>query len=145
MTPPDSPRHQVGLTQDAGFQIGVSRTLHQPPDHVWQFLTGPEGIALWLGAGAELRPERGAPYTTDDGTTGEIRSYHEGTRLRLTRRPAGRPRDTIVQVTVTPTAGGTVLRFHQERLADPSEREDRRRHWKAVMAAVVTALGPAPA
>ncbi|MEU0158601.1 hypothetical protein ABZ154_07070 [Streptomyces sp. NPDC006261] len=46
----------TGLTQDAGWEIGVSRTIQQPPQAVWEFITGPEGVALWLGA--EEREER---------------------------------------------------------------------------------------
>ncbi|MDJ0344075.1 SRPBCC domain-containing protein [Streptomyces sp. H10-C2] len=122
----------------------MSKTLRRPPRLVWQFLTGPEGIALWLGAGARLGAERGAVYSTADGTTGEIRGYHVGSRIRLTHRPAGRPYETTLQVTVTPSGDGTMLRFHQERLADAAEREAQRLHWRSVMDAVTDALAPAP-
>ncbi|MFD3957196.1 MULTISPECIES: SRPBCC family protein [Streptomyces] len=119
----------VGLTRDAGWEIGVSRTLHQPPQAVWEFITGPEGVALWLGAEGPLPTEKGAPYRTADGTEGEIRSYRPGDRVRLTYGPS------TVQVAVTPgsSEGRAVLRFHQERLASAEEREERRTHWKAVM------------
>ncbi|OXY99400.1 hypothetical protein [Streptomyces sp. 2R] len=40
----------TGLTQDAGWEIGVSRTIHRPPQAVWEFITGP------------LPTEKGAPY-----------------------------------------------------------------------------------
>ncbi|MFE3472564.1 MULTISPECIES: SRPBCC domain-containing protein [unclassified Streptomyces] len=127
----------VGLTRDAGWEIGVSRTLHQPPQAVWEFITGPEGVALWLGAEGRLPTERGAPYRTADGTEGEIRSYRPGDRVRLTYGPS------TVQVAVTPgsSEGRAVLRFHQERLASAEEREERRTHWKAVMDRVAAELG----
>ncbi|MFF8438421.1 SRPBCC family protein [Streptomyces bacillaris] len=126
----------VGLTRDAGWEIGVSRTLHQPPQAVWEFITGPEGVALWLGAEGPLPTEKGAPYRTADGTEGEIRSYRPGDRVRLTYGPS------TVQVAVTPgsSEGRAVLRFHQERLASAEEREDRRTHWKAVMDRVAAEL-----
>ena len=44
-------RH-VGLTKDAGWEIGVSRTVPHPLDEVWRLLTSDEGLALWLGEGA---------------------------------------------------------------------------------------------
>ncbi|QCW78945.1 SRPBCC domain-containing protein [Streptomyces sp. S6] len=127
----------VGLTQDAGWEIGVSRTLRQPPQAVWEFITGPEGVALWLGAEGPLPTEKGAPYRTADGTEGEIRSYRPGDRVRLTYGPS------TVQVAVTPgsSEGRAVLRFHQERLASAEEREERRTHWKAVMDRVAAELG----
>jgi len=137
MTPP------TGLTKDAGYEIGVSRTLPLPAEEVWRFLTGREGLTMWLGEGARIEPRRGAAYTLADGTTGEVRGYKEGARLRLTHRPAGQ-RETTIQITVTPRGNRALLQFHQERLADSAERERRRRHWKAVMDEVAGALLPSP-
>ncbi|MFF1902319.1 SRPBCC domain-containing protein [Kitasatospora sp. NPDC058218] len=134
--------HPVGLTRDAGFQIGVSRTLPHPPEAVWDLLTSPEGAALWLGPGADLTGRVGGPVTAADGSRGELRSRHPGTRIRLTWQPAGRAGATTVQVTVTPSGGGTVLRFHQERLDDPEERARQRDHWRAAMDAVAAELAP---
>ncbi|WP_274561349.1 SRPBCC family protein [Streptomyces spiramyceticus] len=133
----------TGLTQDAGWEIGVSRTLPHPPDAVWEFIASPEGVALWLGPGAELTAEKGAAYRTADGITGEVRGYRPGDRIRVTYG------STTVQVAVSvPTSGSSsgagekaVLRFHQERLANAEERETQREHWRAVMDAVAAALG----
>ncbi|MFF3098540.1 SRPBCC domain-containing protein [Streptomyces cyaneofuscatus] len=126
----------TGLTQDAGWEIGVSRTIHQPPQAVWEFVTGPEGVALWLGAEGPLPTEKGALYRTADGVEGEIRSYHPGDRVRLTHGTS------TVQVAVSPgsTEDRSVLRFHQERLASAEEREERRTYWKGVMDRVVAEL-----
>ncbi|MFB8028482.1 SRPBCC domain-containing protein [Streptomyces sp. NPDC056465] len=127
----------TGLTQDAGWEIGVSRTLPLPVDALWEFVAGEEGVALWLGPGAELPTEKGAAYRTADGVEGEIRSYRPGDRVRLTHGP------TTVQVAVAPggSAGRSVLRFHQEHLASAEEREERRAHWQGVMDRVEAALG----
>ncbi|MEV0049207.1 SRPBCC domain-containing protein [Saccharopolyspora shandongensis] len=128
----------IGQTKDAGFQIGVSKTVPHPPDEVWGFLTSPAGIALWLGAGATL--EKGATYRTADGTTGEIRSHRELDRVRLTWRPADWDHDTTVQVAIVGKGDRTQLRFHQEWLADANERARQRDHWRRTMTAVTTAL-----
>lgn len=137
----------TGLTQDAGWEIGVSRTLPHPPAAVWEFIASPEGVALWLGPGAELTAEKGAAYRTADGITGEVRSYRPGDRVRVTYG------STTVQVAVSAAASGSgagsssgagekaVLRFHQERLANAGEREARREHWRAVMDAIAAELG----
>ncbi|WP_307853532.1 hypothetical protein [Kitasatospora sp. RG8] len=47
-----------------------------------------------------------------------------------------------MQLTVTPAGGGTVLRFHQERLGDPAERARQREHWRSVIDAVAAELAP---
>ncbi len=83
----------------------------------------------------------GAAYQTSDGTSGEVRSFRPLDRVRLTWQPEDWTHDSTVQFTVSRTASGrTLLRFHQERLADATEREQQRAHWTAVLDAVVTAL-----
>lgn len=125
----------TGLTADAGWQIGVSRTLPLPPEIVWAHLTGAAGLACWLGPGADPDFVPGARYRTDTGVTGEVRSYRPGERIRLTYGP------TTVQVTLTPAPGNrTRLRFHQERMSGAAQRDRQRTHWQQVMDAVAAAL-----
>lgn len=123
----------VGLTKDAGWQIGVSRTVPHALDDVWATLVSPAGLALWLGPGATLGEAPGDPWSSTDGARGELRSLRPGDRVRVLHRPPGRDADTIVQVVLRPAAGGgTSVRVHQERLADADEREAMRAHWAAV-------------
>ncbi|MCW8219837.1 SRPBCC domain-containing protein [Streptomyces halstedii] len=126
----------TGLTQDAGWEIGVSRTLPRPVPALWEFVTGEEGVALWLGPGVRLPTGKGDGFRTADGVEGEIRGYRSGERVRLTYGP------TTVQVTVSPgrTDGSAVLRLHQEHLGSAEEREERRAHWRGVMDRIEAAL-----
>ncbi|RFU87806.1 SRPBCC domain-containing protein [Streptomyces triticagri] len=130
----------TGLTQDAGWQIGVSRTLPYPPAVVWDFIASADGIALWLGEGAELpaAPRKGTPFVNAAGESGEIRSYRPGDRIRATLG------STTVQVTVSEarSSDGTraVLGFHQEHLPSAHERERRRDHWQSAMDRAAQAL-----
>ncbi|MGW0027184.1 SRPBCC family protein [Rhodococcus sp. NPDC003383] len=128
----------VGKTRDAGWQIGVSKTLPHPIDAVWSLIVEEPG--LWLGAGAVIPLEKGEQWQADDGTGGELRSRHESDRVRLTWRPPTWHHDTTVQVAVQAGPTGTVLRFHQERLAGPDERQRQRTHWQAALARVERAL-----
>jgi len=130
----------VGQTRDVGFQIGVSRTLPHAPAEVWSFLTSPAGTALWVGPDASLEPTKGSRYTTADGTTGEVRSFHTDDRVRITWQPESWPHDSTVQLVVRPAATGTSVRFHQERLADAAERTRQRAHWRGVLDAIEAAL-----
>ena len=134
-------RGQVGKTKDAGWQIGVSKTVDHPIERVWEFLTSSEGAAMWLGHGVRTLDDIGARYETSDGTVGETRSFRPRDRIRLTWRPPGWDHDSTVQVAVTSSsAGRTVIRFHQERLTGTREREQQRAHWQLVMSAIVEAL-----
>jgi uncharacterized protein YndB with AHSA1/START domain len=134
-------RSQVGRTRDAGWQIGVSKTIDRPVEEVWTFITSPAGVAIWLGEGVTVLPERGAGYQTTAGVHGETRSFRELDRVRLTWQPPGWTHDTTLQLAVTSAGEGrATLRVHQERLADATEREQQRRHWQAVINALAEAL-----
>lgn len=130
----------VGRTKDVGWQIGVSRTLPHPVEEVWALVTGPAGLAVWLGAGVPEVPPKGGTYRTTDGTTGEVRGLRGLDRVRLTHRLAGSATATTVQVTVSAAPGGTTLRFHQEHLAGPDERERQRTHWQGVVGRLAAVL-----
>ena len=107
---------------------------------VWAAIVDDDGVRTWLGDGVHLPAHRGTPYTTATGTRGEFRSFHPNDRIRLTWRPTEWDHESTVQVTVSERGGRTVIRFHQERLADPAERERQRGHWRAVMDELVEAL-----
>lgn len=126
---------EVGETADAGYAIGVQRTLSIHQTDLWAMLTSPDGVETWLGATDGVALEPGETYATHDGTIGEIRTRSDGERLRLTWQPDGRGSPTTLQLTLTPAESSdekTVLRFHQEKLADSTEREVMRDHWKSV-------------
>jgi uncharacterized protein YndB with AHSA1/START domain len=134
-------RSEVGHTRDAGWQIGVSKTINRPVEDVWTFITSPEGVAIWLGEGVTVLSERGAGYETTTGTRGETRSFREQDRIRLTWQPPTWPHETTLQLTVSSTsADRTRLVVHQERLANATEREQQRRHWQTVITALAEAL-----
>lgn len=134
-------RAEVGHTRDAGWQIGVSKTIDRPLEEVWAFITSPPGVAIWLGDGVTLLPDPGAGYETTTGTRGETRSFHERNRIRLTWQPPDWPHDTTLQLAVSTTGTGkTRLVIHQERLTNATEREQQRRHWQAVVTTLVEAL-----
>ena len=126
----------VGLTRDAGWQIGVSRTLRVDLDTAWAYLVSPDGLAVWLGAGLDTPLVTGQVYETAEGTRGEIRSLRHHDRIRLTWKPVGRPDDATVQIALAPAKSGCTFRFHTERLYDSDERERMREHWKGVVARI---------
>jgi uncharacterized protein YndB with AHSA1/START domain len=133
----------TGLTKDAGWEVGVRKTVGVQLPIVWEFLLG-DGLALWLGDAA-LDTHKGAPYQTADGVQGTVRGYTDGSKIRLTWRPSDWPHDTTLQMTVKEAPGGTTIGFHHERLADREERRMMLGHWKNVVADLADALErPAP-
>ncbi len=131
---------EVGKTADVGWNIGVSRTLPYPAAQVWDLLVGREGVEIWLGPGVDLPREAGEAYETANGITGEVRSYVEADRVRLTWQPQDWDHSSTVQVRLSPAGAKTTLRFHQEWLSDAEEREEQRTYWEDVTERVVAAL-----
>lgn len=129
----------MGKTAGAGWEIGVSRTLPYPSARVWDFLVG-DGVAIWLGPGTALPTGHGEEYETANGTTGEIRGYAEGDRIRLTWRPKDWDHDSTLQVRLSGSGDRCTLRFHQEWLSGATEREEQRAYWQQVTDRVVAAL-----
>jgi len=132
----------TGLTKDAGWQIGVTRTLPTDLDIAWDYLLSPAGLSLWLGDGVPGPLEKGLTYETTDGTIGEIRSVRPGDRVRLTWRPPGRQQHAIVQLALRPSATGCSVRFHSERLDSENERKAMRSHWRKILDQLAVAIPP---
>lgn len=122
----------LGETADTGFQIGVRRTLPLAMDDAWRLLTSPEGVRTWLGDARGFALRKGATYTTPDGASGEMRVASDR-HLRVTWRPPGWARASTIQVRVIPAGARTTLSFHEEHLPGADEREERRRHFEAVL------------
>lgn len=131
--------NDAGRTKDAGWEVGVRRTLAAPLDEVWEFLLG-EGLPLWLG-NTTLVLEKGAEWQTDDDISGRIISYTDRFRLRTTWQPGEWNHDSTLQLTVKAAATGTTIAFHQERLSGRDERKIMLGNWKEVVQKLDEALG----
>ncbi|MEZ4671984.1 MAG: SRPBCC domain-containing protein [Anaerolineae bacterium] len=123
----------VGKTKDQGWEIGVRRTFSISPARAWLLLMTQPGLSLWLGQGIEPAFKKGLVYETTDGTTGDVRSYGEGSFIRLRWQPRGWDTASTLQVRVLPAKTGTTISFHQERLQDGDQREAMRQHWSTVL------------
>ena len=124
---------KVGQTSDAGYQIGVQKTLRIPHELAWDLLVVGPGRDIWLGETQPLDLRKGAEYVTSDGASGEIRSVAPGQRLRLTWSHPDLARSSTLQVMFIASGEKTSVRFHQEKLSSQDERERMRQHWREVL------------
>lgn len=125
----------VGRTADAGFQLGVQRTVGLPLQRTWDLLAAQP--SLWLDADVVL--EEGRTYESPQAR-GEVRVVRPGERLRLTWQPTGWSRPATLQLTVSaPAPGRTAVHVHLEKLPDAQTREDQRAHWRRVLQRVAEA------
>lgn len=132
----------VGLTRDAGFEMGIRRTLNVSPDEVWRFMFSERGRQIWLGdvvAGAFL-PD--SSWVTADGISGQLRVLKPDSHFRMTWQARQWANVSTLQVRVIPNKGRTTLSFHQEKLADAAQREMMLAHWERVLLQLAEALLP---
>lgn len=132
-------RRRPGEAQDGTFQVGSRRTFRSSPLRTWELLTTPEGAAAWLGDapqpwwdGHAGGPEKGDVLETPGGERYEVRSYADGTRMRLRTLGPLLPR-TTVQLTVMGERGRTVVNLHQEGIPDEPMRDAMREQWKRAL------------
>ncbi len=130
-----------GLTLDAGFEVGVQRTLPVAAETLWSFMLSPQGLLLWLGGEIGQFPQdKGEKFKTTNGFEGELRSITPGRKLRLTWQPPERDRPTTVQIYVIDQGKSASLRFHQEKLDSADEREKMRVRWQRVAEEIRSAI-----
>jgi uncharacterized protein YndB with AHSA1/START domain len=123
----------TGKTKGQGWEIGVRRTMPIEISTAWELLMTPPGLEYWLGTGVEPPFKKGAQYMTEEHTVGEIRSFAEGSLIRLTWQPQNWNFQSTLQIRLLPAAKGTTISIHHEKLQNTEQREAMRLHWSAVL------------
>lgn len=125
--------------------VTLIRNIRARPAIVFDALTTPEGISAWWGpdAGPVLAAEADARvggrfrvrFRLLDGTehesSGVYREVEKPARLVMTWRWAGQedPGESLVEVTLRPTADGTELTLTHSRLHDETTRQSHEQGW----------------
>lgn len=127
-------RVPVGLSKDAGVQIGVRKTMAATKERVWDFLMSSEGLSLWIGDVPSLELQVGHEYDSKEGVTGKLTVVVPYHKLRLTwkRKEWDNPSRLQIYVLSTKT-GKTTIAIHQEMLDDVYMREIMRRYWDEML------------
>lgn len=130
----------IGKTRDAGWQIGLKRTLPFQADQVWEWMLSSAGADVWLGPGAQIEWKKGMKYKLPGGTGGEVRVFKPDSHFRITRQPGGYPRPSTIQVRIIKRGEKTLLAFHEEHLPDEKERQNRKTHYLQVVEKITNDL-----
>jgi len=135
------------LTHDDTTLV-LTRAFAAPPEAVfdawmtreeWQAWIGPEGMQCEV---PEMEPRVGGRYRIlmrmSDGRTlpvaGVFKTIERPTRVAFTGGWESDPdRQSLVTVTLAPTAGGTELTLRQEGLGTVQNRDDHGRGWSSAL------------
>ena len=127
------------MIEDLTGAIEITQRIEAPPEIVFAYLTDSRRFVRWMGGvGAELDPRPGGRYRLDvDGehiTTGEYREVEPPRRLVMSwgweGHPTVPPGSTMVEITLTPDQGATVLRLRHVGLPDEGERRTHSEGWQ---------------
>jgi uncharacterized protein YndB with AHSA1/START domain len=124
-------RKPVGVTKDAGVQIGVRKTPAANRETLWDYLLSPRGLTLWIGSVADFRAEKGFVFASAEGVSGKLTVVQPYRKLRMTWSRPEWSMHSRLQITLLPAnAGKTTIAIHQEMLEDVYIREQMRRFWE---------------
>lgn len=127
-------RNPVGVTKDAGVQIGVRKTWVVNKEQAWKLLVSPEGLRLWLGNLSSVQLEKGMEFESEEGISGKITVLKPCQKIRTTWKRKDWEQYSRLQIYVLATnSGKTTIAIHQERLEDIYLREMMRRHWEDML------------
>ncbi|MEQ8808520.1 MAG: ATPase [Imperialibacter sp.] len=126
-----SKRTPVGLTKDAGFQIGVRKTLPVEAARLWAFLLSGEGVRLWFGDVSELPFQ--VSVNSPEGMEGLVTTLKEGSHLRMKWKKPGWEHFSMLQIRVIPAGKKSTISFHQDQLISESQRAEMKTHWAVVI------------
>src|SRR6478736_8396547 len=123
----------VGLTKDAGWQMGVRRSFPADINEVWAFLFSEEGLSLWLGKVKEMKWGKGQEYKTSSGVQGVVRVVSVFSHVRITWKKKEWENYSSLQVRAIRGKNKTTIAFHQDRLRGSEQREEMLNHWEKVL------------
>lgn len=123
-------RIPVGVTKDAGVQIGVRKTIKVEKEKVWDYLTSPQDLPLWIGDVSEFRLQKGYEFKSKEGICGKLTVVLPFRKLRMKWKLPEWEKPSRLQLYLLPTdSGKTTIAIHQEMLDDVYVRELMRRFW----------------
>jgi hypothetical protein len=129
----------VGLTKDAGWQFGLSKTFPYSQKYLWDFMFSDKGLPIWLG---ELNEELNInkAYKTKEGIEGFVRIFTPYSHIRMNWKKKNWENTSIVQVRVIGNEKKATISFHQDHLSDNNQREEMKLYWNKKMIEIKNAI-----
>lgn len=138
-------RTPVGVTKDAGVQIGVRKTMAVNKEAVWNFLLSPRGLSLWIGRVPEFRLQTGFAFASAEGVTGKLTVVQPLHKLRMTwKRPEWDQPSRLQLYVLSAASGKTTVAIHQEMLEDVYIRDMMRQFWDGTLRQIQKELEAKP-
>jgi uncharacterized protein YndB with AHSA1/START domain len=132
----------------------LTRSLAAPPERVWAAFTNADQYAAWIwpaewGTTCEIDLRIGGQFrvaSAERGLSiqGTYREIDPITRLVMNWTQTNREGDSLLTITLTPTADGTTLELTHENFPDETSRADHERGWTDCLSRLPGYLASAP-
>jgi uncharacterized protein YndB with AHSA1/START domain len=123
-----------GHSESGGFSTVATRTLSASKKQVWNFLTTPEALEVWLKPLSDFNFVKGHDYETLDGYFGRVRTLKIEERVRMSFQETEWDKPSILQIyLIARPKQKSVLIFQHGHLANGRLRLKFRDHWKQVL------------
>ena len=123
----------VGQTRDAGFQIGVRKTVAVPAETVWNFLFSEAGLSIWLGKMSLENFELGKLFKTEEEIEGKLSVFKPNSHIRLTWTAKHWTNTSALQIRVIPSKEKATISFHQDKIIDGQQRDEMKKYWDKII------------
>ena len=120
-----------GQNAKGQYSLVVTKSVRIDSKKVWNFLTSPEGLSLWLRPLSEFEVKPGQSFEAEGGYFGEIRTVKKYSRVRLTFQDTEWSDSTTVQLTlVARLKNSTMVAIQHEKLKTARLKSEFRERWR---------------
>jgi activator of HSP90 ATPase len=123
----------VGLTKDAGYQVGARRTFPLPFQEAWEFIWSEAIVVEWIGMIDQSELVLNRAFRTKEGIEGKITTLITGSHVRLKWKLPEWQTFSTLQVRIIPSGEKTTISFHQDHLTDEKVRKHMKSFWLKVL------------
>jgi hypothetical protein len=119
----------TGQTMDAGFQVGINKTIPVPHKKLWALIFVENRLGLFQDN--KLNLAEGLTGVNSRGVSYKITTYRPYSHIRMQWRLPNWDEYSILQIRLNAkTDNNTTLSIHQEKLKNKNTREAMKLFWK---------------
>lgn len=126
-----------GQNSKGEYTLTATRSLKASRQKIWNLLSSPEGLAVWLKPLSDFDLSAGESFETTDGAFGEVRTLKKTERVRLSWQIEDQEKPTTVQVFIVARPGqNSILAFGHEGILSARLQEQLRVRWKNALSEI---------
>ena len=117
--------NKTGLTKDAGWQVGIRKTMPSSLDNIWNAFFSEEGSKLW-----------------DNGVNTNFSTFKPHSHIRTKWKHQSFKESANLQIRFIPSVNNdkTTIAIHVDQLENEDQREEAKKYWSKIIDALASLL-----